>query len=157
MVLTGTINQTLDIWSFGCLVFELVTGRPLLCVPGSDSEDDDHLLQVTAALGPLPDELFTQWKTSHLYFTPERKLFNCELGGVPEGATPLMLEQTTMEELFDRAGPELEKAEADQVKSLVRRILQYDPAKRPSPAEILSDPWFREAAEGGPTVVSKLF
>ncbi|KAK3324458.1 kinase-like domain-containing protein [Cercophora scortea] len=148
LILTGTVNKTLDIWSFGCLVFELVTGRPLFCVQGPDWEDDDHLLYLTARLGPLPDELFQHWKTSSLYFTPERKLFNSELGGVAEGEEPLMVEQTPMEEIFDQASPDIDEDEADKVKALVRRILQYDPAKRPSPAELLLDPWFSETGMG---------
>ena len=57
-----------------------------------------------------------------------------------------MLEQTSREELFDRANPELDENDARKVKALIRRILQYDPAKRPSPAEILLDPWFGKGA-----------
>ncbi|KAL2757766.1 hypothetical protein ACRALDRAFT_1061073 [Sodiomyces alcalophilus JCM 7366] len=144
LILTGAVDKTLDIWSFGCLIFELITGHPLFCVPGSEYEDDDHLLSLTARLGPLPDELFHSWKTSSLYFTPERKLFNCQLGGVVEGGEPLVVEQTSMEELFDRAGPDLEREEAHNIKALVRSILQYDPAERPSPTEILANPWFRK-------------
>ncbi|CAG8946696.1 unnamed protein product [Penicillium salamii] len=142
MILTGAVNHTVDIWSFGCLIFELITGEPLFCIPYSKWEDDDHLLFLTAQLGALPDELFKNWTTSSLYFTPERKLFNCQLGGVAPGKEPLMVEQTSMEECFDRAGPELDEEEANKVKALIRWILQYDPAKRPSPTEILSDPWF---------------
>lgn len=55
-----------------------------------------------------------------------------------------MLEQQSMEELFDEAEPDLDEKEAHKVKALIRWILQYDPAKRPSPARILSDPWFCE-------------
>ncbi|KAJ5347646.1 uncharacterized protein N7506_000899 [Penicillium brevicompactum] len=142
LILKGAVNNTLDTWSFGCLVFELITGQPLFCVPWSDWEDDDHILALIALLGPLPEELFKNWKTSSLYFTPERKLFNCQLGGVDPGKEPLMLEQTTMEDWFDQAGPDLGEEEANKVKTLIRWILQYDPAKRPSPAEILSDRWF---------------
>ena len=69
-------------------------------------------------------------------------MFNCELGGVEEGNEPLMLEQQSKEELFDQAKPELGEKETGQVKSLIRRILQYDPTKRPSPSELLDDPWF---------------
>ncbi len=148
MVLTGAVDKSLDIWSFGCLIFELITGWPLFCVPGSEFEDDDHLLSLTARLGTLPDELFEHWKTSSLYFTPERKLFNCQIGGVAEGDEPLMLEQTSMEEFFDQAGPDLDGEEARKVKALIRRILRYDPAQRPSAAEILDDPWFREIEVG---------
>ena len=120
----------------------LITGRPLFGVFSRWYADDD-LLSLTARLGPLPDELFKHWKTSSLYFTPERRLLNCQLGGVAEGKEPLMLEQTSMEEEFDQAGPNLDE-EARKVKALIRWILQYDPAKRPSAAVILLDPWFCE-------------
>jgi non-specific serine/threonine protein kinase len=53
-----------------------------------------------------------------------------------------MLEQTSMEERFDQAAPGLDEEEGQKVKELIRWILQYDPPKRPSPAEILLDPWF---------------
>ena len=145
LVLTGAVDKSLDVWSFGCLVFELVTRLPLFCVPWYGDElktDDHHLVSLTAALGELPDELYKHWKRSSFYFTPERKLFNCQLGGVREGKEPLMLEQLSMEEMFDQERPDLDEEEARKVKALIRRILQYDPAKRPSPAEILQDPWF---------------
>lgn len=148
MVLLGAVGRTADVWSFGCLVFELVTGQPLFCIPGSDFEDDDHLLSLSARLGALPDDLFKYWKASLLYFTPEKKLFNCQLGGVAPGGEPLMVPQASMEELFDQAGPDLDVDEAHRVKALIRWILQYDLAQRPLPAEILSDPWFSEIDVG---------
>ncbi|KAK2027779.1 serine protein kinase [Colletotrichum zoysiae] len=143
LILNKVVDPTLDIWSFGCLVFELITGQPLFCVPGSDFEDDEHLLTLIERLGDLPEEIWQEWKTSSLYFTPERRLYNCQLGGVGDGEEPLMLEQTTMEEAFDEAAPELTKEDASAVKKLIRRILRYDPRERPSAAELLLDPWFQ--------------
>lgn len=49
-----------------------------------------------------------------------------------------------MEEYFDYLAPEIDHKEGNKAKALIRRILQYDPAKRPSPAELLLDPWFVE-------------
>jgi serine/threonine protein kinase len=144
LVLAGAVNKTLDVWSFGCLIYELITGQPLFCVPGSKHADDDLLLSFTAQLGPLPDEVFCRWKTSSLYFTPDGKLFNRQLGGVKDGGEPLtMVDELSMEEMFDRTEPDLDEEEARTIKAVIRRILKYDPAERPSPAEILSYPWFR--------------
>ncbi|KFY41762.1 hypothetical protein V495_04802 [Pseudogymnoascus sp. VKM F-4514 (FW-929)] len=159
LVLTGTVDKSLDIWSFGCLVFELMTGQPLFFVPWSEDkseEIDEHMIALTSALGPLPDELYNHWTSSSLYFTPERELFNCEIGGVNEGEEPLLLEEQSVEELFDQATPDISNEESDAVKALIRRILQYDPAKRPSAEEILLDPWFtRDEVEGNSETATK--
>lgn len=55
-----------------------------------------------------------------------------------------MVEQLSMEALFDMTEHNLDEDEAQKVKTFIRWILQYDPVKRPSPARILSEPWFRE-------------
>lgn len=48
-----------------------------------------------------------------------------------------------MEKLFDDAAPNLAKTpEGIQIKKLIREILQYDPAKRPTVAQFLQDPRF---------------
>ncbi|KAI8629681.1 hypothetical protein F5Y19DRAFT_431483 [Xylariaceae sp. FL1651] len=47
-----------------------------------------------------------------------------------------MLEQLSIEEMFDQAKPNVTEEEAKAIKLLIRWILQYDPAKRPSAAEI---------------------
>ncbi|GAB1316173.1 hypothetical protein MFIFM68171_06383 [Madurella fahalii] len=109
LILTGAVGKAPDIWSWGCLVFELITGQPLFCIPGSEFEDDDHLLSLTERLGPLPDELFEQWKTSSRYFTPERKLFNSQLGGAIEGEEPLVLKPLSIEAAFDLASPDIDE------------------------------------------------
>ncbi|RBR21923.1 hypothetical protein FVER53590_13129 [Fusarium verticillioides] len=147
LVLMGEVDKSLDIWSFGCLVFELVAGQPLFCIPAYNDrteEDDNHILELQAKLGPLPDELYSRWETSSQYYTKDRKLYNCQLGGIGEGEEPLMLEQTSMEEAFDLTAPDLTYDEAEKVKRLIRRILQYYPSKRPAIKDILRDPWFAE-------------
>lgn len=127
----------------------MIAGRPLFYVFGPAKDDtslldDEYLLQITDRLGPLPDELYKYWKTSSRYYTKDGTKYNCMIGGVPEGREPLMLEQCSMEQAFDRAGPEMTEDKAQEVKKLIRWILQYDPANRPSAEEILRHPWFAD-------------
>ncbi|CAK7267275.1 hypothetical protein SEPCBS119000_002459 [Sporothrix epigloea] len=60
-----------------------------------------------------------------------------------------MLEQKSLETRFDAAAPDLDEEEATAVKALIRRILQYDPDKRPTASELLQDPWFRNINDAG--------
>ncbi|CAK7275429.1 hypothetical protein SEPCBS119000_006689 [Sporothrix epigloea] len=60
-----------------------------------------------------------------------------------------MSEQQSLEDRFDAAAPDLNEEEATAVKALIRRILQYDPDKRPTLSELLQDPWFRGIDDDG--------
>jgi serine/threonine protein kinase len=48
-------DQTVDIWSIGCIIMELFTGRRLFNV--SNGTDQEHLQLMEALLGPIPQTL----------------------------------------------------------------------------------------------------
>ncbi|CAK7275551.1 hypothetical protein SEPCBS119000_006742 [Sporothrix epigloea] len=87
-----------------------------------------------------------QWERSPQYFEREGKLFDHEDS---EDDTLIIPEEETLEKCFDDAAPEIDEKEATAVKVLIRRILQYDPAKRPTASELLQDPWFRGIDDAG--------
>lgn len=145
VLLEGQVNSTLNVWAFGCLIYELLIGFPLFQVYSSRDKDignDHHLLLFSDILGPLPQHLYSFWTRSSGYYTSERVLFNTFLEEVPEGTDLLSTRSKPLEELFDEQRPDMSDNEAKQIYALLRRILQYDPAKRPTPAELLKDPWF---------------
>ncbi|RFN43292.1 serine protein kinase [Fusarium flagelliforme] len=140
LILQNHISKESDIWAIGCLIFEIITDTPLFQIPDTN-KDDEHLLQLHERLGSLPDELFGQWSRPELYFTPERKMFNRKVKGLREGE----VSGRYMEDLIDELRPDLSGMESQQVKMLISWILRYDPDRRPSPAEILRNPWFEES------------
>lgn len=156
LVVGGPFNTTFDIWTFGCLVFELVAGRPLFPLPfsfGKDDEDpaereaetnDDLLIVMTGRLGALPDELSSRWDRSSRYFDQDGKWKGWGDDHLPKGQQRYEPDLRSVEQAFDETRPDVDDAEAAQIKSLVRWILNYDPAKRPSADEILRHPWFSE-------------
>ncbi len=78
------LGQGIDIWAFGCLVFELLTGRPLFVrlesLEGDEESDqetnDEHLIQFTEVLGKLPEDLASLWERRHRYYDAEWKRLN---------------------------------------------------------------------------------
>ncbi|KAF3287314.1 hypothetical protein TWF970_007042 [Orbilia oligospora] len=128
----------IDIWSFGCLMFEMLIGEKLFALmplmPGCniDNRNDDNLLQMDMILGPLPENLHARWARSGNYCRPgSREHYNSMIGG-PEGIPSPV---PNMEETVRQALPE----EAEVILSLLREILNYDPLKRPSALEILKN------------------
>jgi hypothetical protein len=64
--------------------------------------------------------------------------FNTLLHEASEGTDPFSNKWRPPEEFFDKNRPDdVSDDEAKMVKDLLRRILQYDPAKCPMPSQIM--------------------
>lgn len=134
----------IDMWSFGCLLFEFLTGTPLFGVMmlgnsqhAQDEADDDHLLQLNNIIQPLPDSIMAAWSHASMWFGPNRQQL------APFGGEPFIHEP--LEELFAQYKPDdIDDEESGVVCSLIRQILDYNPAKRPSAEDLLKHPWFSE-------------
>lgn len=79
--LTKTVGTSIDIWSFGCLAFELLTGSNLFIASKMFDEgetlDDVHLIQLTEVIGPLPELVFRAWRRGSCYFdASSRRTYN---------------------------------------------------------------------------------
>ncbi|KAI9810224.1 MAG: hypothetical protein M1826_003678 [Phylliscum demangeonii] len=149
LILGEPFDQSIDIWSVGCLAFGFLVGIPLFCVSGflgtRQDMDDDHLLTMTAVLGGLPEPLVQKWTRADNCVGPERKSMNsmvgksCQKNG--QGAADV-LECQTLEELFHEYRPaDMSQEEERPFPAFLRDILQYDPSKRPSASELLQHPW----------------
>ncbi|NWX83441.1 SRPK kinase, partial [Nothoprocta pentlandii] len=60
-----------DIWSTGCLAFEMATGECLFDPrPGKYfSRDDDHVARIIELLGKIPPQIALSWKKSTKFFS----------------------------------------------------------------------------------------
>lgn len=136
LIFTESWDMSIDIWSFGCLLFEFLTGTPLFVIGTfgqTDKEiDDEHVRQLITTLGPLPAELRAQWRGNSSLYSDD---------GTEVETPPL--------EMFPKrkAPPEMDAGEVEAVGVLLREILQYNPAKRPTAADLLKDPWFEAIGE----------
>ena len=113
-------TTTIDIWSVGCVMAELMIGNPLF--PGESGVD--QLIEIIKVLGtPTKEEIFamnpnhTSFKFPQIKGTPWVKVFR---GKAPPDAI-----------------------------DLVSRLLRYDPKSRIDPLEALSHPFFHELRTEG--------
>ncbi|KAI9162800.1 Cytochrome P450 monooxygenase apf7 [Paramyrothecium foliicola] len=188
-----------DIWAFGWIFYQYLTGAPLVYAGFYDQEDsyyhkarDEHIIKLCHAVGPLPPFLFQLWERGRFYLAPDgvtllsqasdrASVSACERQAVrdleqnmarlmPSGAndvgihgagnnsprdsatSPVIPTDLVDEEPFQSLEQKLKKrwpgpdaeSEAKEVLDLLLRILSLDPGNRPSAAEILQHPWFRE-------------
>ncbi|KAH6631052.1 kinase-like domain-containing protein [Chaetomium sp. MPI-SDFR-AT-0129] len=90
------IGKAIDTWAFGCLIFELLTGRPLFIrlealdggdddgeadTEGNEQTNDEHLIQLSEVLGPLPAGLAGRWRRRERYFGLEGERLRVREGG----------------------------------------------------------------------------
>lgn len=75
-------DTSADLWSFACMIFELITGDflfdPRKAKDGSYGKSDDHLAQMIELIGPMPktfamsgsffEKFFAQDPTNGKYF-----------------------------------------------------------------------------------------
>nr|CAD7453096.1 unnamed protein product [Timema tahoe] len=119
--------QPCDVWSIGCIVFELYLGITLF----QTHDNREHLAMMERILGPIPYRMARKTKTKYFYHGKLDWDEKSSAGRyVRENCKPLHRYQTSDDEdhrnLFD----------------LVSRMLEYEPGTRISLAEALRHPFF---------------
>ncbi|KAK0455646.1 kinase-like protein [Desarmillaria tabescens] len=124
-----------DIWTFGCLIFELITGRALFKYeldPKLNLDEPNHILYQMLCY-TCKDIRAQQLMVSALadqFFDT-----NCNLKAIPR-----LMDYPF--EISIRSYKVIEEADVLSTAALMLRCLRLDPAQRASADELLSDPWF---------------
>ncbi|KAF8885738.1 kinase-like domain-containing protein [Infundibulicybe gibba] len=135
IMIGGPWNEKVDIWSFGCLVFELVIGRRLFKYEPYEKygldEDSNILYQMMCyTCESFEPEQLTASSLAANFFNP-----TCDL--IPK---PPMLDYPF--EISIRSYEILQEEDVLSTAAFMRRCLRLDPTQRASAADLLSDPWF---------------
>ena len=134
-----------DVWSVGCLVFELLTGETLFDPqsprPGEPfSKDESHLAQAVELLGPVPAELVRRSPRAARWFRGDGSaLRNIAIAPPPPGVDAIARVLEDKRRRAPRRGARRGR--------LLRALLRYEPDARASRARRALDlPWL---ADGG--------
>mmetsp|Transcript_62051 Transcript_62051/g.109971 ORF Transcript_62051/g.109971 Transcript_62051/m.109971 type:complete len:434 (-) Transcript_62051:112-1413(-) len=132
-------DEKVDVWSLGCVLVELVVGRPIFYGPAVEYV----LAAQTAVLGDIPDRMMRASSLTRMYYTPDRQLYTVDPQGYPNGVYLIQPMHTSLKELLG-SFPHVDNDFID----FVGRLLQFDPARRLSSSEAFDHPWVQAQAEG---------
>ncbi|KAF9445372.1 kinase-like protein [Macrolepiota fuliginosa MF-IS2] len=128
-------DTKVDIWNFGCIIYEFLTGKPLFA-PSWDnkgsglSPTETHLAQIVGLLGSFPSSLLAQGTRTEQYFDPQGSLLKQDL----------RYNTTIARLLKDRYS----RRKSSRMADFLLKMLVIDPAQRWSAAQLLEHPWLRE-------------
>ncbi|QKF94081.1 serine/threonine-protein kinase [Fadolivirus algeromassiliense] len=135
IILGYKYNETCDMWSVGCLIFELLTGN-ILFNPDKKrrmNRDRHHIYNMICTLGKIPDDLINNSINKDMFFK-KNGLLKCvyEIKYLP-------LYNIINKELSDRG---YSQDEIYSTIDILYKLLDYDPYKRPMSKTLLNHKWF---------------
>ncbi|XP_068173985.1 homeodomain-interacting protein kinase 2-like isoform X2 [Antennarius striatus] len=168
MILDYPQSAATDMWSLGCVMAEMVLGKPLFPEDPDDLDSDDSyrddsdsedcgpgsntavLAQMVKYLGMPPDHVIDEGGVgSNLYFrkTTSNKWIHREFPQenssilLPTGQSLKSLDDLKSMRLEDKNG--FEAVEREQCIELLKAMLRMDPKKRITPDEVLNHPFIK--------------
>ena len=137
VILGINYNETSDIWSLACMLFELATGDFLFEPRKGEtfSKNDDHLAQIIEAVGKMPKNFALSGLDSYKYFDKNGKLRRIK-----------NLIYFPIKDILVKKYNFKEK-EAQAFSDFLKPMLEYYPDKRASARELLKHPWLNMPAD----------
>jgi len=134
VLLGATYDTSADMWSFACVVFELLTGD-LLFDPRAGTKwdrEEDHLAMMIELCGDFPRSVTTVGKKAHQYFNKRGDLHHIH-----------QLKYWPLKDvLHDKY--RFSKQEAELISSFLMPCLSVDPEERASALQCLAHPFVRD-------------
>lgn len=128
-----TYGTSADIWSFACMIFEMITGD-FLFEPRKGhnfDKDDDHLAQMMEILGKMPKNIAFSGRLSKRFFDKTGHLLKIR------GLQHWPLKKVLMEKY------RFIESEAESLAEFLLPMLEWYPEKRATAKEMLEHPWLQ--------------
>lgn len=130
IVLGLPYTEAVDMWSFGCIMAELATGKPLL-----PAYDENELVEFYRLIfGEIPRHMIDEARKKKQFFDKNGKMIRSKKSRLRRvKAHSLKLEQA------------LHGEDDQEFINFIEGCLQLDPAKRMSPQDALQHPFIKRS------------
>ncbi|KAI8620860.1 kinase-like domain-containing protein [Chytriomyces sp. MP71] len=133
-ILGANYETSADLWSVGCMTFELITGDYLFDPQAGTryTKDDDHVAQITELLGGFPKSVALSGKYSSEIFNRRgelRHIHKLRFWGISD----------VLQEKYHYS-----KEDANAIAEFILPMVEIVPEKRATASEMLSNPWIRD-------------
>ncbi|KAJ1950879.1 serine/threonine protein kinase, CMGC [Linderina macrospora] len=133
VILGARWDETADMWSCACLIFELLTGDYLFepHSGGRYSKDEDHIAQIIETVGPFPKKLALSGKYSNDFFNRRGELRHIRR------LHPFPLTEL----LHDEYG--FSSKDSKEIADFLMPMLEISPARRSLAKDMLRHKWLQ--------------
>jgi len=134
VILGAKYSTACDLWSHGCMVFELATGD-LLFDPRSGPDydrDEDHIAQFIELLGRMPRKVTSTGKYSKFLFNRKGELRHIR-----------KLKYWSLEDVLHEKY-QLEKQDAKELADFITPMLDFVAENRATALQMLDHPWLSD-------------
>ncbi|KAK5666362.1 serine/threonine protein kinase, CMGC [Batrachochytrium dendrobatidis] len=134
VIIGAHYDTSADIWSLGCILFELLTGDYLFDPQAGSryTKDDDHAAQIVELLGNFPKNMALSGKYSSNLFTRKGELRHIH-------KLRFWRLQDVLHEKYH-----FSVADATAISSFILPMLEINPLKRATAAELLRHEWLKD-------------
>jgi len=128
-------SSACDMWSIGCLIYEMITGK-LLFNPDKQkgfSRDKYHIQDMIILLGNIPKSLLDDSENKYIFF---------KKNGLLKGGNEILFNPLYFKLYNELSKHNISNNEILLTIDFIYKLLNYDPFIRPSPKTALTHKWF---------------
>lgn len=151
-------GSAIDIWSMGCLSFELVSNRWLFIPSASErwSRDDDHLAQMIEVVGgaPMPSDVLARGAHTSKYFDQSGMLCQFLLLIVHGHLIYIgnllrisKLNPSSLQKMVTLKSHMQPEDDPESFVDLISRMLRLRPEDREPAAKLVEHPWLQASVQ----------